>query len=105
MFKDLVIDSRAGSYHFGNTSFYNSLGQLWIFKLVTDSHPVTGFYELMQIGVDGVVRKTCKIRRCGCAIISFGQRNTQYLRSNDGILSKSFIEISYAEEQDGIRVF
>ena len=58
MFKDLVIDGCAGSYHFSNTSFYNSLSHLWIFKLVTDSHTVTGFYQFMQIGVERMSPQT-----------------------------------------------
>src|SRR5438045_7870610 len=105
MFKDLVIDGCSGSYHLGNTSLYNSLGQLWIFKLVADGHTVTGFYQFMQIGIEGMVRKTGKIRRSGGTIVSFCQRYPQYLRGNDGILPKSFIEIPYTKEQHCVRIF
>ena len=78
---------------------------LWIFKLFTDSHTLTCPYELGEIGVKGMVRKTCQFYTVGFAVATSGQGYFQYLRRFDGINAHTLIEISYTEKENGIGMF
>jgi hypothetical protein len=41
----------------------------------------------------------------GIAVIPFGERDAQYCRRIDRILSEGLVKISYPEQQDRVRVF
>src|SRR5687767_3290966 len=103
--EQFVVCSGAGCDHFGDTSFYNAFGILWVFKLIANGNPVASFYELMEIGIKRVMRKAGKIRRGSRAIISFCKCNAKHLGSDDRILPECFIKITHTEEENSIRIF
>lgn len=105
VFEQFIIDSSTRGYHICHPSFYDPFRLLGIFKLITNGYPVTGLDQLMEISIQGMVRKAGQFSGGGCSVVSSGQRNTQDPGGQNGILTKGFVKITHTEKQDGIRVF
>ena len=102
--QQFVVHGHTGCYEFRHPAFYDALGEFWVFQLVADRHPIAGLDELVQVGVEGVMRKAGQFGGCRVSVVPFGQRNAQHRRRAYGIFAKGFVEITHPEEQDGIRV-
>ena len=76
-----------------------------VFQLVADGHAITGFYQFMEIGIQGVMWEPCQFRRRSCSVITLGKGNSQHTGSYYRVFAEGFIEITHAEQQYRIRVF
>ena len=65
------------SHQFGDAPFHQFLGQLRVFQLVADGHPSPRPDEFGQIGVDGMVGKSCHFGGCRFAavVVTSGERD------------------------------
>ena len=94
--------------HFGESFFTLDGGTFlfWIFELIAYRHAFSGANELRQIGVESMVRETGHRRVAGVAsIVAFGEGDAENLRGHDGIVAIGLVEVTTAEEQQGIGMF
>ena len=98
----VVVDRYARSYQLRDSPLHQLLGQFRVFQLVANRHPLAGTNQLGQIGVECMVGKSGHLNGLPLAIGTLGQRNTQYLRSNNGIGRISFIEVPATKQHHSI---
>jgi len=83
--------------HFGDSSFDDAFYGFRVFELIADGYAETGFNELMQVSVEGVMWEPGEFGGGGGSIVAFGQGDPQYLEGKDGVFAKGFVEVAYAE--------
>ena len=105
MIQDGVVDGDAGGHQLGDAPLHQLLGQFGILQLVANGHPLTGTYQLGQVGVERVVGKPRQLHELGGAVGAAGESDTQYLGGYDGVVGEGLIKVAHAEQQDGIGMF
>ena len=101
----VVVDADTRRHKLGNATLHQLLGQLGVFQLVTDGHALAGSDKLRQISVEGMMGKAGHFNGLsGLAVISLGQRDTQYFGSHNGISGVGFVEVATTEQHHGVRV-
>ena len=105
LFQDAVAVGDTGCHQFDDAAFYQLLGELGVFQLLTDGYLQPGPNQLGQIGVEGVMRKACQLRGTWNGIGTFGQDDPQHLGRFYGIFTIGLVKISHPEEQHRIRIF
>ena len=103
--ENLVVVGYTRRHQLGDAAFYNFLGKLWVFQLVADGHTLAGTHQLGQVGVEGVVRKTCQLHISSRSIGAPCKHDAQNVGSFDSIAAERFVEIAHSEQQQGIRIF
>ena len=101
----IVLHGDTWRHQFGDATLDELLRQLRVFQLVADGHPFAGTDELRQIGVQRMVRETGHLVALVIAVIPMGQRDAQYLRSDDGIIAVGLVEVAATKQQQRLRVF
>ena len=97
-FQQLIIGESAGRNHFRYTPLYHPFRRFGIFQLVAHCHPVTGFHQFVQVGIECMMRETGQFGGMGYAVVAFGERNAEHLRCDDGIFPEGFIKIAHPEQ-------
>src|SRR5205085_600880 len=93
--EELIGSCYAGRHQFRDAAFDHALSELGIFELVADGHAVAGLDELMQVGIEGMMRKAGKFYpACSGTIAAFRKGNAEDAGSGDGVFTKRFIKIS-----------
>ncbi|MNE42233.1 hypothetical protein D3C80_1363470 [compost metagenome] len=54
-----VIGGNARCNQFCYPTLYNTLYCFGIFQLIADGYAITGLYQLMQVSIQGMMRKAC----------------------------------------------
>lgn len=103
--KDIVIDRDTRRYKLRNAALDQLFGQLGVFKLLADSHTLAGSDQFRQVRIKGMVRKSREFYMLRHTVGTACQRDAEYLRSRDGIIGKSLVEIPYSEKQHSIGMF
>ena len=88
--------------YFLHNLLFGCLCQLRIFQLLTYRHPLSGSYELGQIGVEGVMREPGKLDTACRPVKAARKGYAEYLGRFYCVLSEYLIEISDTEQQYGV---
>ena len=97
MIQYIIIDGNTGSHQFRNTPLHQFLRQLRVFQLVANSHTLSGPHQLRQIRIQGMMWKSRHLNMLPYAIRTFGLYDTQYFRTNHGVLAIHLVKVSNPE--------
>ena len=78
------------------------LFQLRILQLLADSHTFACPHKFWQIGVKSMMRKPSQFNAVVKAVHSARQSNTKYFRRFDCVFAENLIEVTHAEQKNGI---
>ena len=101
----MLIDGHSRGHHLGDATFHQSLGRLRVFQLVADGHTQSCPHQSGQIGVEGVIGKAGHLCAEGGTVVAPGKRDAEDARGIHRIFTIGLIEVTAAEEQQGIRIF
>ena len=101
----VIAQRHTRRHQFCDASFDEFFCQFRIFQLIANRHALASSDELGQVGVEGVVRKSCHLVAFVIAVVTMGEGDTQYLCGNDGILAIRLVEVATTEQQQSLRVF
>ena len=81
----------------------NDDGTYRVFELVADGHPLPGFDQFGQVGIQGVVREA---RQGGLVapVVALGEHNVEDIGRLFGIRPEGLVEIAHPEQQQRIRI-
>lgn len=96
-----IIRSRIVRNRIIRSDFFHDL-MFRIFQLLTYSHPLPGSYELGQIGVEGMMRKSGKLDTACRPVKAARKGDAEYLGRRNSVLTEYLIEISDTEQQYGV---
>ena len=57
MLKQFIVHSSSRSDHVSNSPLNNSFSHFGIFQLIANCYSIAGFYQFMEIGIQGMVRE------------------------------------------------
>ena len=99
--KHVVGHGHPGRHQFGDAPLHELLCELRVFQLVAYCHALAGPYQLGQVGVEGVVRKSGHLclRPSPCPVAPPGERYAEYARCRHGVFAVGLVEVAAAEEQ------
>ena len=97
--KHIVVERHAGSDQLGYAALDEFFGQLGVFELLAYGHTFTGPYELGQVAVEGMVRKSGKFYVLCRAVGTPGEGNAEDFRRLNGIIAECLVEVADPEEQ------
>ncbi len=95
----VVAHGHAGRNEFDDATFYKFLGELRVFELLAYGHTLAGPYELGQIAVECVMRKSRQFNELGRAVGATGEGDAEYFRCLYGIFGESLVKVAYTEEE------
>ena len=102
---NIIFEYHTRCNHLDNTSaHYISFCGFGVFELFADSHTLAGTHQAWEIGVYGVMRKSCKLHRCSTAIGTASERNAEYGTRLDSVCTECLIEIAHSEQQKRIGI-
>ena len=73
----VVVNRHARGDKFGDAAFHQLFGEFRVFELLADCHAFAGTHQLGQIGVEGVVWKSCQLNALLRAIGAAGECESQ----------------------------
>src|ERR1044072_291913 len=97
MLQHFIVGGHTGCNQFGYPAFYNAFGLFGIFELIANGYTITGPHQFVQVRIERMVWKASQLATESRAVVPFGKGNTKHLRSNNSILAKSFVKITYSE--------
>ena len=102
-----VVGQRdAWRYQFCYSALHQFLSELGVFKLVADGHSVARSYEAWEVGIEGVVRKSCHFDSCHAAfVVAVGEGDTEHLCSGDSVFRVGLVEVAASEEHNRVGIF
>ena len=96
------IHSGAGGEHPGHLPAHNFFGELGIFHLLTDSHPVAFTQQAGQVRIRRVIGNARHGHRP--LTISCGESDLQFSGCYPRIFKEKLVKVAHAEEQQGVRI-
>ena len=103
--KHVVGHGHSGCNQFGYASLNELLGELGVLQLVADGHSPARPYELWQIRVERMMRKSGHLRRVfRASVVAPGERYAQYLAGVYGVLKVCLIKVSATKQQQRVGV-
>ncbi len=98
----VVVHGHAGSDKLGDAALDEFLCELWVLKLLADSHALAGAHELGQIAVEGVVGESGELHILRGTVGTTRERYAENLGSGYSVVGESLVKVTDPEEQDGI---
>src|ERR1700674_556298 len=89
------------AHDFGAYELFAWAGQL---HLIADCDFEANANQPRDVALSGVVRDTTHGNRLAFFAVSRGERDLEFARGNDRVLVEKFVEVTEAEEQQGVRV-
>ena len=93
-----------GGDHLDHVAPYDALGELRVFHLFADGHPLARPYQPAQVRLEGVVGHSGEGDAFGPAVIPGGERQSEEPGDELGILVEGLVKIPHAEQQNGVLV-
>ena len=100
--EDIVRGDHAGGNDLGDATLDQLIGQLRVFELIADSHPLASPHQLRQVSVERMVGKAGQLDMLRGSVGTLGERDAEDLRRLDGIVGKGLVEVAHTKEQDSI---
>ena len=100
----IIAQRHAWRHQFRDTTFHELLCELRVFQLVTDGHALASTYQLRQIGIEGMMRKSSHLVTFVVTIVTMSQRDTQDTGRRHSILTIGLIKVATTKQQHRIRV-
>ena len=100
--EDIVRGDHAGGYDLGDAPLDQLIGQLRIFELIADSHPLARPHQLRQVSVERMVGKARQLDMLRGSVGTLGERDAEDLGRLDSIVGKGLVEVAHTKEQDSI---
>ena len=103
--EDVVVHCHSRRDKLYYTALYKFLGLFGVFELLADGHAFAGADEFGEIGVEGVVGKSGEFDILRRAVGAACESDAEDLGCRNGIVGKSFVEVSHAEQQHCVGMF
>ena len=100
-----VAYHHAGRDELGDAALDEFLGELGVLELVADGNSLAGAHELGQVGVEGMMWKSCHLQVLAArSVRTSRESDSQYLACHDGILAIGLIKVAHAIKQQRVGV-
>ena len=91
-----------------DAALHELLRELGVLQLVADGHTLASAYELGQICVERMMREARHLGVAAsclrCAVRPSGERDAQYFRCRDSVVTVGLVEVAATEEQQRVGV-
>ena len=102
--KELRINQRPRCIHANDFAAHEALSEFRVLYLLAEGDGSSGLEKFGDVALRGMVGDSTEWNRVGAGFVSRGEGNGKQLGSNLRIFVKHFVEVTDAEQQDGIGI-